>query len=152
MILTLTERLTQVSAVWPEQVAILAREDDSLTEFTYAQVYQDCLKVAHWLRRAGIKNGERVVLLLENRAEWCLAYFGLQFAGAVAVPLDSQSRPETVAYVVSHTQAKVLITSDLAPLAAFADLPSLEKIIVVGPREPSGDTVVAWAEDRKSVV
>ena len=146
MILTLTERLTQVSAVWPEQVAILAREDDSLTEFTYAQVYQDCLKVAHWLRRAGIKKGERVVLLLENRAEWCLAYFGLQFAGAVAVPLDSQSRPETVAYVVSHTQAKVLITSDLAPLAAFADLPSLEKIIVVGPREPSGDTVVAWAE------
>ena len=101
--------------------------------------------MAHWLCRAGIKKGDRVVLLLENRPEWCLAYFGLQFSGAVAVPLDCQSRPETVEYVLSQTQAKILVTSDQI-LPTFQDFPSLEKIIVVGQQEPGGHKVAPWSD------
>jgi long-chain acyl-CoA synthetase len=144
MSLTLTERLRQAAADYSGRVALLAREDDSLKEYTYAQVYQDCLKAAHGLCRAGVKPGDRVALLLENRPEWCLAYFGLQLAGAVAVPLDAQARPETVSFLLSQTQAKILIISDQIPLGPCHDLPSLEKIIVVGHPEPDRPKVVAW--------
>jgi long-chain acyl-CoA synthetase len=146
MKLTLTARLTQAAADYAGRVALLFREDDSLTEYTYAQVYQDCLKAAHWLCRSGVRPGDRVALLLENRPEWCLAYFGLQLAGAVAVPLDSQSRPETVTYLLTQTQAKVLVTSDQVKLTSLQELPFLETIIVVGPPEPDGPKVTAWSD------
>jgi long-chain acyl-CoA synthetase len=144
--LTLTEKLRQAAAAYAGRVALLVREDDSLTPYTYAQVYQDCLQAAHGLCRAGVKKGDRVALLLENRLEWCLAYFGLQLAGAVAVPLDSQARPETVAYLLTQTQAKILVTSDQVGFKAYQELPSLKKIVVVGGSEPDGPKVVIWSD------
>jgi long-chain acyl-CoA synthetase len=146
MKLTLTERLKQAAADYAGRVALLVREDDSLKEYTYAQVYQDCLQAAHWFCRAGVKKGDRVALLLENRQEWCLAYFGLQLAGAVAVPLDSQTRPETVSYLLTQTQAKILVTSGQVALSSFQDLAFLEKIIIVGGPKPDGPKVVPWSD------
>ncbi|HZE22148.1 MAG TPA: AMP-binding protein, partial [Desulfobaccales bacterium] len=146
MKLTLTEKWRQAAAAHEGRVALLVREDDSLQEYTYAQVYQDCLKVAHWLRRAGVKPGDRVALLLENRPEWCLAYFGLQLAGAVAVPLDAQSLPETVSYLLTQTQAKILITSNQLALSSCQDLPFLEKIVAVGLPEADGPKLAAWPD------
>ncbi len=146
MLLTLTERLARVAAAYPDRVAILAREDDSLQEFTYSRVYGDCLRVAQGLRGAGVAPGDRVALLLENRPEWVLAYFGILYAGAVAVPLDNQSRPETVAYAISQTRAKVLIASGEAPLNEFQAFSSLEKIVAVGAVKSNAAPVMAWSE------
>jgi long-chain acyl-CoA synthetase len=146
MPLTLTARLQQTAAANLERVAIISRQDDALTEFTYARLIQDCLRLAHRLCRTGIDKGDRVALFLENRPEWCLAYFGIQFAGGVAVPVDAQSVPETMVYFLSQTQAKILITSGQTPLAPFLDLPFLDKIIVVGDPENRDPKVIAWSD------
>jgi long-chain acyl-CoA synthetase len=146
MLLTLTARLQQAAAANLERVALISRVDDSLEEFTYARLIQDCLRLAHRLCRAGIEKGDRIALLMENCPEWCFAYFGVQFAGGVAVPADAQSLPETAASLLSQTRAKILITSAQTPLAPFLELPFLEKIIVVGAPETHDPKVVAWSD------
>ena len=41
-----------------------------------------------FLLRTGVKHGDRVLLVSENRPEWAIAYFGILRAGATVVPVD----------------------------------------------------------------
>src|SRR5215471_15940875 len=42
-------------------------------------------RVAGGLRKNGINRGDRVAIRLGNSVDWCLAFFGIQMAGAIAV-------------------------------------------------------------------
>jgi long-chain acyl-CoA synthetase len=143
---TLTEKFLEITQVAPGKVAILYRVGDAVQEFTYGEICQAALKVAHWLRQGGIRKGDRVALFLENRPEWCLSYFGLLLAGAVAVPLDAQYQAEQLTYILNQTQARVIFTSGQAPLPELHDISSLEKIVLVGEERPSGKKEVGWGE------
>jgi long-chain acyl-CoA synthetase len=134
---TLTQRLQEVARDAAGDVAILSREDDAVRQYTYGQVYEACLRVGHWLCRAGVGPGDRVAILLENRPEWCFSYFGILLAGAVAVPLDFQYRADQIRYVLAQTQARVIFASDKARLQDLQGLASLEKIVVAGAVPPS---------------
>ncbi len=69
---------------------------------------------------------------MENRPEWPLSYFGLLLAGGTAVPVDLQSRPEHLAYVLEQTRAKVVLASAKAPLVEIAQAPSVQHLVVLG--------------------
>ncbi|MFA5109917.1 MAG: AMP-binding protein, partial [Desulfobaccales bacterium] len=86
----------------------------------------------------GVKPGDRVAILLENRPEWPLSYFGSLLAGAVAVPLDPVSRWEHINYVLEETRARIIFTFPQALLPQLEQLPFLEKIVVVGETGASG--------------
>ena len=88
-----------------------------MREYTYGRIYRDSLAVARWLQAQGLKKGDRVAILLENRPEWPMCYFGLLLAGAVAVPLDPVSRWDHIQYVLEQTRARVIFTFPQAPLS-----------------------------------
>ncbi len=146
MISTLSHCLQEVAREVPGKVAILSREDDAVRQFTYAQVYEACLRVAHWLCRAGVRPGDRAAILLENRPQWCFSYFGILLAGAVAVPLDFQYRAEQIRHILDQTRARVIFASDKARLQDLQGLASLEKIVVVGEIDPSLAKAAAFSE------
>ena len=129
---TLTDRLQEIVQESPDQTVILWRLEDAVKGYTYGQFYQTSRQVASWLLGVGVRKGDRVALLLENRPEWPMAYFGILLAGGVGVPIDLQSRPDLIAYILNQTQARVLVASPQAPLAEIQGLPNLEKIVVVG--------------------
>ncbi len=56
----------------------------------------------------GVKEGDRVLLLAENRPEWPVAYFGVSAAGAVIVPILTDFIPEHVGAVASHAEVKAI--------------------------------------------
>ncbi|MEW6387183.1 MAG: AMP-binding protein [Thermodesulfobacteriota bacterium] len=144
--LTLTAKFLQVAREAPEKVAILHRVGDAVREFTYREICRTALKVAYWLRREGIKPGDRVALFLENRPEWPISYFGLLLAGAVAVPLDAQYQADILTYILNQTEARVIFTSGQTLLPELHDIASLEKIVLVGADGPSGQKEVGWGE------
>jgi long-chain acyl-CoA synthetase len=133
---TLTQRFLAVARERPEAVAIISVDDDAVRRYTYGQVLESGLRAARWLCRAGVRKGDRVAILLENRPEWCFSYFGVLLSGAVAVPLDFQYRAEQVRYVLEQTAARVLITSDRAHLPDLKELPALKQVVVAG--KPGG--------------
>ena len=103
-----------------------------MREYTYGQLYRHSLAVAGWLQAQGVEKGDRVAILLENRPQWPMSYFGTLLAGAVAVPLDPVSRWDHVQYALEQTRAKIIFTFPQAPLSQLQQLPFLEKIVVVG--------------------
>ena len=141
---TLTGRLTRVAQEAAEKTAILFREGEMVQEYTYGRIYEESLAVARWLRGLGVQKGDRGVILLENRHEWCICYFGLLFAGAVAVPLDPVSRWEFLEHVLQETEARVIFTFPQAPLSQLSANAFLEKIVVVGKDGKQGEKTIGF--------
>jgi long-chain acyl-CoA synthetase len=72
---------------------------------TYRQLWDRAARVAGGLRAQGIHPGDRVALRLPNGLDWCLAFFGVQMAGAIVVPVNTRFSEPEVAYVVSDSGA-----------------------------------------------
>jgi len=64
------------------------------------------------LATVGLKKGDRVVLLSENRPEWGVAYLGATAAGLVIVPILTDFHPDQVANILAHSEAKAAVVSD----------------------------------------
>ena len=143
---TLTGQLAGVIREAADRTALIYREGDTVQEFTYGQIYRHSLAVAGWLQAQGVEKSDRVAILLENRPQWPISYFGALLAGAVAVPLDPVSRWDHIHYTLEQTRAKVIFTFPQAPLSQLQELPFLEKIVVVGENGESDGKIITFAE------
>ncbi len=63
------------------------------------------------LKSLGVKPGDRVALLSENRIEWALADLGSLCAGAVTVPIYPTLLPDTIEYILSESEPVVIFVS-----------------------------------------
>ena len=142
---TLTGQFAGVCREAEDRTALIYREGDAVREYTYGQLYRHSLAVARWLQDQGVEKGDRVAILLENRPQWPMSYFGTLLAGAVAVPLDSVSRWDHVRYALEQTRAKVIFTSPQGLLSQLQESPFLEKIVVVGETGESGGKLINFA-------
>jgi len=59
----------------------------------------------------GIRIGDRVVLIMENCLEYIVSYYGIIKAGAVAVPLSSDLKPDGFEPLLAELEAKVILLS-----------------------------------------
>ncbi|CAN5494986.1 FadD3 family acyl-CoA ligase [soil metagenome] len=86
---------------------------------------------------AGVEPGDRVAIWAPNCAEWVVALFGLQAAGAVLVPLNTRYKGAEAADILARSRARGLVTVDgflgnryLGMLDGH-ELPHLEQIVVL---------------------
>src|SRR5438105_427974 len=82
------------------------------------------LAVASALIESGVKSGDSVILLSENRLEWLYCDFGIQAAGAITVPIYPNTPPEVANTIAADSRAVMAIASN-ASIAA--------KLTVAGP-------------------
>ncbi len=87
----------------PESEAIVEVGGERIN---YRQLWDRSARVAGGLRAAGIQRGDRVAIRLGNGLHWCLAFFGIQMAGAIAVPVNTRFSEPEAAYVVSDSGSK----------------------------------------------
>ncbi len=83
----------------------------------------------------GLAAGDRAAIFAPNRVEWMAAALAIQAAGGVMVPVYPSSTAEQMAYVVAHSDARVLFV-DSAPLlarvlAAWGELGGVERIVLL---------------------
>jgi long-chain acyl-CoA synthetase len=67
-------------------------------------------RLAASLRRLGIRQGDRVGLLLPNSPQFIIAYYGILKAGAVVVSLNPLANPNELAFLLSDSGTETLIT------------------------------------------
>src|SRR5271166_3402496 len=75
--------------------------------FTYGQMLELASRFARELEARQIRQGDRVMLWGENRAEWVAAFFGCALRGAVVVPMDNGASPDFAARVFRQVEAKL---------------------------------------------
>src|SRR5581483_9407351 len=57
---------------------------------SYAQLWERAARTSGGLRAEGVKRGDRVAIRLGNGLDWVVAFFGIQMAGAIAVPVNTR--------------------------------------------------------------
>src|SRR5437868_14130697 len=67
------------------------------------ELYRNVLGVARSLGKWGIRHGDRVAILSENRPEWAVADFATQLLGGVVVPIYGTLTPEQTAYILQDS-------------------------------------------------
>lgn len=110
------------------------KDENSPYEFmTYEEVGTKVSSVAASLKKMGIKKGERVAILSENRPEWSIFDLASLSIGAVDVPLYSSLRPEEMAHILHDSGARLVLVSDMQNFRKIdqirESLPRLEAII-----------------------
>jgi long-chain acyl-CoA synthetase len=73
---------------------------------TYRELWDRSARTAGGLRAAGIQPGDRVAIRLGNGADWCVAFWAIQMAGAVVVPVNTRFTEAEVEYVVNDSGSK----------------------------------------------
>jgi len=79
---------------------------------SYADVTRAARGFAARLIAHGVSKGDKVVLWGENRPEWIACYWGIQLAGAIAVPIDYRSSQEFAERIRKIVDAKIVLTGD----------------------------------------
>jgi long-chain acyl-CoA synthetase len=81
-------------------------------------------QIAALLGSLGIGNGDRVMLLAENRPEWPAAYFGINLAGAVSVPVLAEFSVEQIGNIARHAETAALCITSRTEAKALPALPA----------------------------
>jgi fatty-acyl-CoA synthase len=105
---------------------------------SFSQLLAQAEHVAGWLLMQGIGRGDRVLLFMQNCPQFVVAFYAVQRAGAVVVPVNPMNRAEEFAHYISDAQARVAITTaDLAGIVQEAHarvvasgLPGLSQTLV----------------------
>jgi len=109
-ITNLRQLLELRARVFPEKVFLIASADGR--SFTYAQFDRAVNRAAAVLRSAGIGKGDTASLLLPNSPEYIIAYFACWKIGAIAGPVNSFLKPPEMAYVISNSEARVVLVHE----------------------------------------
>lgn len=99
---------------------------------SYGQLERSSGRLAASLRELGIERGDRVALAIDGDVDYLVAYYGIARAGAVVVPLCSDTRTKPLVYALQHSEAKAVIldASNLRYLRSQAPtLPALRWVI-----------------------
>src|SRR5580704_11881566 len=106
---------------------------DAQTSVTYAGLLERTGKLAGHLADHGIAPGDTVAIMLPNSVQWVESCFAIARAGAVSVPISSDSTETEIAYRLTDANCKAVITTAergdvFARLQASA--PNLKTLIV----------------------
>ena len=80
--------------------------------YTYKQVGEKVAEVQEMLRSAGLKKGDKVVLLSSNMPNWGVCYFAITTGGYTVVPVLPDFTSSDIDRIVEHSEAKAMCVSD----------------------------------------
>jgi len=119
-----------------DRLGLLALDAQGVrTDYTFAQIADASQRWAAVLRDAGVRKGDRVMVILPKIPDWLFCMTALLRIGAVAVPGAEQLRAKDLLYRATHSGAVAVIghLSNAGEIDAIAaDAPDLRVWLLVG--------------------
>ena len=117
----------------PDEPAVIMAGSGEVT--TWAQLDAASNRLAHALRAAGLRRGDHVAALMENRAEFFHVAWAALRSGLYVTTANSYLTADEAGYIVDDCDARVLITTaakaDVAE-AMVEHTPKVEQRIIIG--------------------
>jgi len=122
----------------PAAPYLIAPETDRA--LTYAQLQVDSIALGCYLAAQGLAKGDKVALMLHNGYQTARLLIGVMYAGFTVAPLNLLAQPSQLAYVLEHSDTRLVFTS--AELvgrlhAALKDIAREIKVVVIDPDSTS---------------
>ena len=109
--------LVESADMYPDGPAL--RCDGTTTSFS--ELADNAARFAAYLADRGLRPGDRVAVMLANRPEFAMVFYGVLHAGAVVVPMDPLRSAREVEFFLTNTGARLLVFAPSCAAAATAD-------------------------------
>jgi long-chain acyl-CoA synthetase len=91
---------------------LAGKENGKWRKYSVKEYIDNCNWVSYALLSMGIKKGDKVAVISNNRPEWNFADFGISQIGAISVPIYPTISVEEYTYILGHAEPKILFISD----------------------------------------
>jgi long-chain acyl-CoA synthetase len=140
---TVVHALADAAGTAPTREAVVMGGE----RLTYAEYARCAAGLAAELSGLGIGPGERAAMVLGNSLDICVAYFGIQAAGAQAVPLNPLYTPRELEQMLGDAAPRLVMfdaatEAAVLPVAAKLGIPQRWRV------GPGGRRLVAWRDRR----
>ena len=139
------------SSMLQDQPYLWRKIDDKYSSLSWKEVRSNVEKFSTALKNLGILEGDRVVIVSENRPEWQISDLSIMSIGAISVPAYTTSTTNDYEYIIKHSGARCIIVSshDLAQkvLPAVLNSPVCQTLIKINDDNENYDvpiTVHSW--------
>ena len=122
------------ATVFPDLPAVVHGSGRRALRYSWREVYARSCRLAHALQKSGIGRGDTVAAMLPNTPAMVEAHYGVPMSGAVLNALNTRLDPESIAFMLQHGEAKlILVDREFAPVvkAALALVPRPLRVIDV---------------------
>ena len=127
--------IRRTAEVYPNRTAVVHGD----LRRTWSETYQRCIRLASALNKHGIGLGNTVAVMSPNIPECLEAHFGVPMAGAVLNALNIRLDADMIAFILQHSETKVLITdTEYASVIGKALEKVAEKPLVIDIDDPRG--------------
>ena len=131
--------LNRMQVKYSDKTDVLAgKEDGKWKKYSVPEYIDFCNCVSYALLSMGIKKGDKVAIISNNRPEWNFTDFGISQIGAVSIPIYPTISSDEYAYILSHAEPKLIFISDknlyekIKPIAdqtpAISDIFTFDKV------------------------
>jgi long-chain acyl-CoA synthetase len=110
------------------------KRDGRWVPISSRELYRDVISTAKTLQNWGIRRGDRVAILAENRPEWAIADYATMLIGAVVVPVYPTLTAEQIAWLFRDAGVRIVFLSTLEQLnkvKSVRDQTPIEQIVVM---------------------
>jgi long-chain acyl-CoA synthetase len=125
-----------------ERLAIEKKLNGVWHSASWNQYYDRARAAGLGLWSLGLRKGQMVSILSDNRLEWLYTDMGSLGIGAVVIPIYQTNSPEEVEYIVNNSESKFIVVENKPQLDKVIEVinrcPKLEKIIVMQEKDATG--------------
>ena len=135
---TFPKLLVRNAGLHPDKVALREKEFGIWQSFTWREYHDHVRDFSLGMVALGLKPGENVAIIGDNRPEWVWSEIAAQAAGCASVGLYQDSNVAEVAYVIDHCDAAVVVAEDQEQVDKILDmmekLPKVRHVVYTDPR------------------
>ena len=120
-----------------DRVALRRKDYGIWSRTTWTEYGQSVREVAAGLLALGLEPGDRVAILGDNRPEWLICHLAAMTAGGCTSGVYPTSAPEQVAYVVGHSESRLLFVENeeqVDKILQIIDDLTLARVVVWDPK------------------
>jgi long-chain acyl-CoA synthetase len=147
---TLVDIYTDALKTFPDQQLFGTKKSGQWTWMTYLEFGRKTDAFRAGLAALGVKKGDRVAIIANNRPEWAIAAYACYGLGLAFVPMYEAQLPKDWEFIVKDCEAKVLIVATDAiaekTKAFLENIPSLAFIVSMDPATKTSDKVKSFAD------
>jgi len=150
---SIPEIFSDIVKKYPDRPALLYKKEGVYFPITYKEFSEKVEAFSVFLFSLGIKRGDKVAILSENRPEWAMSDLSIMFLGAVVVPLHTTFNAKAICSILKHSESKIIIVSKgelLNKLLLERECPQyLERVIfletpTIEQKEILGNKLLSW--------
>ncbi len=122
-------------ANYPKKDALAVKRNGQWETFSTAEYRENVDNFSYGLLAMGVKKGDKIFTISNNRPEWNMMDMGMSQVGAVHVPVYPNNSDDEYLHILSHSDARYVVVSSavfyekIAPLVA--QTPTVEKVFTI---------------------